>query len=74
MAFIDQANYLEKMEVILSADRIIAIKNLRNAIVHEYWEEQVKENFRNVFELSDDLINSAKGAFLFANNRGWLNE
>ena len=70
--YIDRANVLEKLEIIPSADEIIAIRDVRNSIVHDYWIEEVKDNFIKVRELAQPLLNAATQSISFCRLRGWV--
>ncbi|MEI8293319.1 MAG: hypothetical protein WCG66_04905 [bacterium] len=56
--FLDRVNLCEKLRIISSADKIIAIRDLRNIIAHEYLSENLVEIYMEIIQLSDDLLNS----------------
>ncbi|MEQ9467754.1 MAG: hypothetical protein RLN88_10110 [Ekhidna sp.] len=60
------------MEVIPSAEELISIRDLRNSIVHDYWIEEVKQNFINVRNLAPALMKVSEQSILFCKHRGWL--
>ena len=45
---IDMANFLEKLEILDSADDLLNIREIRNQIAHEYVEPDVKSLFLDV--------------------------
>jgi len=54
--FLDRVNLCEKLEIIPSADEIIAIRDLRNTIAHEYLNENLIEIYMEIIRLSDNLL------------------
>lgn len=63
--FLDRMNLCEKLGVIPSADDLIAIRDLRNLIAHEYLTENLQEVYLESIRLSQLLlqaINSANAA------------
>lgn len=54
--FLDRMNLCEKLRVIPSAEEIIAIRDLRNIIAHEYLSENLVEIYMEIIHLSDDLL------------------
>jgi hypothetical protein len=41
--YVDKMNNCEKAGIILSAESMIAIRDLRNEIAHEYWLDQLRD-------------------------------
>ncbi len=70
--YIDRANILEKLEIIPSAEEIIAIKDMRNSIVHDYWIDEIKDNFVKVRKLGEPLLHATLQSIAFCKKRGWL--
>ena len=56
--FLDRMNLCEKLGIISSAEELIAIRDLRNIIAHEYLSENLVEIYREIIQLSNNLINS----------------
>jgi hypothetical protein len=54
--FLDRMNLCEKLGIIPSAEEIIAIRDLRNIIAHEYLSENLLEIYREIIQLSDNLL------------------
>ena len=49
-------NLCEKLGIIPSAEEIIAIRDLRNLIAHEYLSENLVEIYMEIIKVSDDLL------------------
>jgi hypothetical protein len=71
-SFIDKANLAEKLSIIPSAENLIAIRDLRNEIVHEYIIEELPDIYKEIFSKYRNLIDSIKATESFVNERGWL--
>ena len=56
--FLDRMNLCEKLGIIPSAEELIAIRDLRNIIAHEYLSENLVEIYREIIQLSNNLIKS----------------
>lgn len=56
--FLDRMNLCEKLAIIPSAEEMIAIRDLRNIIAHEYLSENLLEIYREIIHLADNLIKS----------------
>ena len=54
--FLDRMNLCEKLGIIPSAEELIAIRDLRNIIAHEYLSENLLEIYREIIQLSDNLL------------------
>jgi hypothetical protein len=54
--FLDRMNLCEKLGIIPSAEELIAIRDLRNIIAHEYLSENLVEIYMEIIELSDGLL------------------
>jgi hypothetical protein len=54
--FLDRMNLCEKLGIIPSAEEIIAIRDLRNIIAHEYLSENLVEVYTEIIQLSDNLL------------------
>lgn len=54
--FLDRVNLCEKLGIIPSADEMIAIRDLRNTIAHEYLNENLIEIYMEIIRLSDSLL------------------
>ena len=64
--FIDRMNLCAKLGVIPSADEMIAVRDLRNMIAHEYATDDLIELYTETVELSPALLSAvaAAGAFI----------
>jgi hypothetical protein len=71
-SFIDKANLAEKLSIIPSAENLIAIRDLRNEIVHEYIIEELPDIYKEIFSQYRNLIDSIKATESFVNERGWV--
>ena len=56
--FLDRMNLCEKLCIIPSAEELIAIRDLRNIIAHEYLSENLMEVYREIIQLSNNLTKS----------------
>ena len=56
--FLDRMNLCEKLEIIPCAEEMIAIRDLRNTIAHEYLSENLLEVYQETIRLSDCLLKS----------------
>jgi hypothetical protein len=54
--FLDRVNLCEKLGIIPSAEEIIAIRDLRNIIAHEYLSENLVEIYMEIIQLSANLL------------------
>ena len=54
--FLDRMNLCEKLGIIPSAEELIAIRDLRNTIAHEYLSENLVEIYMEIIQLSDSLL------------------
>ena len=54
--FLDRMNLCEKLGIIPSAEEIIAIRDLRNIIAHEYLSENLVEIYMEIIRLSDSFL------------------
>ncbi len=69
--FIDFLNQAEKMGIIVSADQILEIRDLRNQITHEYLPEALTKLIPEVLESCSRLIINIGHSEQFLKNRGW---
>ena len=70
--FIDMMNKSEKMLMLLSADKMIEIRDLRNQIGHEYIPEAIRDLIPEVIELTSQLIENIENCRRFMKARGWI--
>lgn len=65
-SFLDRMNLCEKLGIIPSAEEMIAIRDLRNTVAHEYLNENLVEIYVETIRLSDNLLKAIKetGKFL----------
>lgn len=60
--FLDRMNLCEKLGVIPSAEDLIAIRDLRNLIAHEYLTENLQEVYQESIRLSQLLLQAIESA------------
>ena len=70
--FLDRMNLCEKLGIISSAEELIAIRDLRNIIAHEYLSENLLEIYREIIQLSDNLMKSITLTDKFLSERKFL--
>jgi hypothetical protein len=70
--FLDRMNLCEKLGIIPSAEELIAIRDLRNIIAHEYLSENLLEIYREIIRLSDNLMKSITLTDKFLSERKFL--
>ena len=70
--FLDRMNLCEKLGIISSAEELIAIRDLRNIIAHEYLSENLVEIYREIIQLSDNLMKSIPLTDKFLSDRKFL--
>ena len=70
--FLDRMNLCEKLGIISSAEELIAIRDLRNIIAHEYLSENLVEIYREIIQLSDNLMKSITLTDKFLSDRKFL--
>jgi hypothetical protein len=70
--FLDRMNLCEKLGIIPSAEELIAIRDLRNIIAHEYLSENLVEIYREIIQLSDNLMKSITLTDKFLSDRKFL--
>jgi hypothetical protein len=70
--FLDRMNLCEKLGIIPSAEELIAIRDLRNIIAHEYVSENLLEIYREIIRLSDNLMKSITLTDKFLSERKFL--
>jgi len=68
LTLIDKANYLEKLEIINSADDLLEIRELRNSISHEYILEELKDLFKDVIVIFTKLKEIINNSITYAKN------
>lgn len=56
VSFLDKARLAEKLGVIESADELLAIRDLRNTIAHEYAMADLSEMFQRTLGLAGTLL------------------
>jgi hypothetical protein len=62
------------MEIILSSDNLIDIRDLRNQIAHEYIPSAIHELIPEVLSLADCLIENINTCRIFLLRRQWIEE
>ena len=70
--FLDRMNLSEKLGIISRAGELIAIRDLRNIIAHEYLSENLVEIYREIIQLSDNLMKSITLTDKFLSDRKFL--
>ena len=71
--FIDLLHYAEKLGIIRNANQIIAIRDIRNQIAHEYIPEAICEIIPEVIEMTQQLVDNINCCNGFLKNRNWIN-
>lgn len=67
--FIDRMNLCEKLGMIPSAEELIAIRDLRNMIAHEYATENLLELYADTVSASPALLTAVSAATSFIEDR-----
>lgn len=70
--FIDLMNSSEKSGIISSANQMIAIRDMRNQIAHEYIPEAVIDLIPEVIDVVQQLVENINCCKSFLKQRGWL--
>jgi hypothetical protein len=60
--FLDRMHLCEKLGIIPSADDMVAIRDMRNLIAHEYLTENLLEVYRECLALSGKLLRAIQAA------------
>lgn len=68
--FLDRTHLCEKLGLIPSADDLIAIRDMRNLIAHEYLTENLLEVYKESLELSEKLLKAIQTANAAIDSRG----
>jgi len=71
-AFVDRMNVGEKTGMLSSADLLIQIRDLRNSILHEYEEEDIKKIYIKTLEYAPLLLNEVYAMEHFLTERNWI--
>jgi len=75
--FIDLLHTAEKLGILANADQMMAIRDIRNQIAHEYIPEAICEsnlyNFPEVIEMTQQLVDNINCCNGFLKNRNWIN-
>ncbi|HRZ96421.1 MAG TPA: hypothetical protein P5084_02615 [Paludibacter sp.] len=72
--FIDMMNMCEKTGIILSANQLISIRDMRNQISHEYIPEALLELVPEVIDMTQQLIGNINYCSRFIKGRNWIVE
>ena len=67
--FIDRMNLCEKLGIIPSADELVAVRDLRNMIAHEYATENLLELYADTVGASPALLTAVSAATRFIEHR-----
>ncbi|MEI6575138.1 MAG: hypothetical protein WCO63_03075 [Bacteroidota bacterium] len=70
--FIDSMNKAEKMSLLLSADQMIEIRDLRNEIAHEYIPDAIHDLVPDTIELTAVLFENISVCQDFLMKRSWI--
>ena len=70
--FIDTMNAAEKMGILMNADVMIDIRDLRNQIAHEYIPEAIRKMVPEVIELTTSLVENIHKTEDFMKARKWI--
>lgn len=65
--FIDKANFAEKIGIVENANILIHIRDLRNEISHEYINENLCELYKNLIDLSYELLKIVQNSIDYSN-------
>ena len=63
--FIDMMNKAEKMGIVVSAESLLLVRELRNSIAHEYLPDALQEMAKEVIEMWDVLQDNIRTTALF---------
>jgi hypothetical protein len=67
--FLDRMNLCAKLGVIPSADEMVAVRDLRNLIAHEYATDDVAEIYAETVRLTPALLAAVGSGLSFCNQR-----
>ncbi|NDP23120.1 MAG: hypothetical protein GZ091_18875 [Paludibacter sp.] len=70
--FIDLMNTCEKMGIIIDANQMITIRDLRNQIAHQYIPEALFDLIPEVIEFTQLLVDNIITSKQFISKRKWL--
>ena len=70
--FIDLMNMMEKLGIIKNANQMIAIRDMRNQIAHEYIPEALCELIPEVIEMIEQLVENIRCCHVFLSQRQWI--
>ena len=70
--FIDLMNTTEKLGILFSANQLIAIRDIRNQIAHEYIPEAVCELIPEVIDMTQQLVENISYCENFLKQRKWI--
>ena len=70
--FIDLMNMTEKLRIIKNANQMIAIRDMRNQIAHEYIPEALCELIPEVTEMTEHLVENIRCCDVFLRERKWI--
>jgi hypothetical protein len=70
--FIDLINKAEKLSIIQSADTLLAIRDLRNQITHEYIPEAITKIIPDVIAYAKLLVDNVALSKDFIQSRNWI--
>ncbi len=65
--FIDKAHFSEKVGIVENANILISIRDLRNEISHEYVNENLFELYKNLIDLSYELLKIIQNSIDYSN-------
>ncbi len=69
---IDLLNRAEKLMIIVSAEELLQMQDIRTQIAHEYFPEAVPEIATEVVVMTNLLQKNIKQTKRFLSQRGWL--
>lgn len=70
--FIDLMNMNEKLGIIYNADQMIAIRDMRNQIAHEYIPESLCDLIPEVIDMTQQLVHNIDCCGRFLKEREWI--
>ena len=65
--FIDKANFAEKTGIVENVKILIQIRDLRNEISHEYVNDNLFELYKNLINLSEELLTIIQNSVDYSN-------
>lgn len=70
--FIDRVNLLSKLNIIEDTDKVKALRDFRNQIVHEYFIEQIITLYPQLIDYSKELIHLFNNTEQYLLQKNWI--